>query len=272
VSSNHLATPFVPARPVADAPVQELAGRAEELARRWAFALLAAHPLQEMSAVPLEELARHAPALCASLARALVSEQELRSFAGGEPAPGALALSALAAAWEAREAVEHVEALRRVLWEAALETLANPSAREVADLADRLGSVCAALLSSALAEHGAGAGEQEPPRASRPPRERVLYRAPGQSPEHSGAVLIDERDEVSPRPAPPASPPLREPPAPSLQAEFPSRTAPRPLPWDIPLRGSVRAATAPPPQKRDPSEEVLRVSRGPFRPGEGPLD
>lgn len=257
------------ARPVADAPAEPLSERAEELARRWAFALLASHPLAEMTAVPLEEIARHAPALCASAARALASEEELAAFAPataerGAPSPAA-ALSALAAGWDASEAVEHVEALRRVLWEAMLEVLTSPSPREVADLADRLSSVCAALTVAALAQHAAGEGA---PRARSTPPGQALHPAPA----GSGAVLIDELDELvrpsrSPRPAAPTSPsePFAGRSAAGLDAR---RTAPRPLPWDIPLQGGAPSATATP--AREDADSLLRVSRGPVAPGEDP--
>ncbi len=264
MSSHRLAPPIAPARPVADAPAQELAERAEELARGWAFALLAAHPLHEMTAVPLEEIARHAPALCASVARALSSEDELRSLCADEPRePGALALSALAATWDAPQAAEHVEALRRVLWEATREALADPAPREVADLADRLGAVCSALLRVALGPRPAGSRREQPRGSARSPGERVLYRAPRPSPERPGAVLIDEHQDA-PQPsgahAPVEAPARVQPRA----VETEAHAAPRPLPWDIPLQGGARSATAA--SARAQGDEVLRVTRGPLAP------
>jgi hypothetical protein len=251
-----------PARPraLADAPAEALAARAEELAHRWALTLLAARPLVEMTAIPLEDLARYAPALCAALARALSSDEQLAIFdrdaRGREDQDGALAatagLSALAAGWEAAAAVEHVEALRVLLWKAALEELRDPTTQQIAELADRLASVCAAALAYALAGRADAPGASAGSPAFQPPREQVLYSSPAPSPARVGAVLIDEHDEASrqarPRaagrreqraPAPASvgeqAPPPEPPIAHGSPARRASRTGPRPLPWDTPL-------------------------------------
>jgi hypothetical protein len=289
VSRDRLDPPAVRARAVADAPAEALAARAEELAHRWTLTLLAARPLVEMATIPLEDLARYAPAVCASLARALSSDEELAIFdvdaREGETRPGALAatagLSALAAGWEASAAVEHVEALRGLLWQAALEELRDPTARQVADLSDRLASVCAAALAYALAGRSDAIDAAGARPAFPPPREQVLYSAPAPSPGALGAVLIDERDDAprqarpraawrrgdgtpvpaparkQARPAGPASPHG----APGQSA---SPTAPRPLPWDTPLQSSAASAQQPgaDPGSRRIDDPVMRVSRG----------
>jgi len=244
------------ARAVADAPAVALAARAEELASKWALALLGARPLAEMGGVPLEELVRYAPALCASVARSLSSEEELASFDVGASDPGgrggsaATGLSALAAGWTAATAVEQIEALRGVIWRAALEELRDPTARQVADLSDRLASVCAAMLASALAERPGTARERPPRPAFAGTREQVLYSAPGHSPGAPGAVLIDERDDAQR----------------SAQPRAATRTAPRPLPWDTPLQPTAALHSD---LVRDPAtgggsveDAVMRVRRG----------
>lgn len=253
------------ATPVPETSVQALAGDCEELARRWAFALLAAHPLAELTAVPLEEIARHAPALCAAAVRSLSSEEELASFAAGgadgqdpDPAPGLDALRALARDWNAGEAVEHVEALRRVLWEALLHGLASPSPREVADLADRLACVCSVLLGAALAERAPAHFEGGTRRAARARPEQVLYRTDA-VPGGTEAVLIDERDERE-RPQRPAFE-RRGTPRAGREAES-SATVPGALPWDIPLHGPGRAERSASAIRDE--DAVLRVSRGPL--------
>jgi hypothetical protein len=293
MSHDRLDPPPVRARAVADAPAEALAARAEELAHRWALTLLAARPLVEMTAIPLEDLARYAPAVCASLARALSSDEELAIFdldaRGAEGRAGALApaagLSALAAGWEVPAAVEHVEALRGLLWKAALEELRDPTARQVADLSDRLASVCAAALAYALAGRADALGTVAGSPAFQPPREQVLYSAPAPSPGASGAVLIDERDEA-PRQARPRSTWRRGDGAPAPasahgqahQAEpagshgalgSASRTAPRPLPWDTPLQSSASAQEpATDAGSRALEDPVMRVSRGPATPAD----
>jgi hypothetical protein len=293
MSRDRLDPPPTRARAVADAPAEALAARAEELAHRWALTLLAARPLVEMSAIPLEDLARYAPAVCASLARALSSEEELAIFdldaREREGRAAALAatdgLSALAAGWEASAAVEHVEALRGLLWKAALEELRDPTTRQVVDLSDRLASVCAAALAYALAGRADALGTAGSP-AFQPLREQVLYSAPAPSSGASGAVLIDERDEA-PRQARPRSTWRRgdRAPAPASaheqarQAEPPgphgalggsaSRTAPRPLPWDTPLQSSASAQEpATDVGGRALEDPVMRVSRGPGTPAD----
>ena len=291
MSEQRIDPPSARARAVADAPSEALAARAEELAREWALALVAACPLSEIAALPLEDIARYAPAVCASLARALSSEHELASFVadGGARArgpaggPAAVGLAALAAGWEPAAAVGRVEALRGVLWKAAAEELRDPSARQVADLSDRLASVCAAVLAHALA--GRAGTALETPRGAAP-RAQVLYTAPGRLPGEAGAALIDERDGAEPlarprgagrreerRAAPP--PPHGPPPAqaavrsPDRLERGASRTTARPLPWDTPLQSSPAPA---PGAARDPrsgeDDPVMRVSRGPGTPAD----
>ena len=139
-----------------------LLARADELARRWAIALIVTLPLERIGEISLQSFAREAPALCAQVVRALESDAELermaapvRSGGGAEPAP-ARRLRELAAARDGPAAVEAVEALRGVLWEALLDELRSPSfeqspARRVGDLADRLAFVCSMALGSTLA-------------------------------------------------------------------------------------------------------------------------
>jgi hypothetical protein len=244
---------------VADAPVDALLARADELARRWASALIAARPLAEMVAVPLADLAREGPELCAQLARALVSDAELEQLLapvtaterGRAPQSGPSALAAwLALARDASSVVRDVEVLRSVVSEVALGELREPTAGRVADLSDRLAFVCAALLAALLDRHEP-AGAPAPPAASPAPgRERVLYSSPGALPGGRRAVLIDERDETTPSPVRSGEAPVdRAVVAPSYAAArspretAPERSepgrrvvdAPRARPWDTPL-------------------------------------
>lgn len=151
------------ARPVAEAPVDALSAMAEELARRWAITLIRARPLERIGEVPLAELAREGPALCAGALRALASDGELERMVGGvgggrdQDTSPASRLGALAGALDGGSVVAAVEALRGVLWEALLDELGRSlsdrsSARLVADLADRLALVCSMVLTAALAQ------------------------------------------------------------------------------------------------------------------------
>ena len=240
------------ARAVADAPVESLLERGDELARRWAVALIVALPLERIGEIPLDGFAREAPPLCAQFVRALQSDAELARLVaprdqgpaqrgaerrsgprdGGDEEPGhdagaaatqAHRLGALTGAQGGGAAVQAVEALRGVLWEALLDELRWPSpdataARQVADLADRLAYVCSSALvcalgtdsspvvvSSPLAEPDAAAGDFVVAQTRAPADDEPVI--------IGGAVIVDEARDPSPR-----------------------RAAARP--WDFPLRSA----------------------------------
>lgn len=255
------------ARPVADAPVEALVGRADELAGRWASVLVASRTLSEMTEVPLQEIAREGPALCAHLARALRSDDELerllRPTAGGEHGrPVHDPAGASSASWLARTdrlagTVGDVELLRGVVWDALVSELEDPPARQVGDLADRLAFACAALLGEVLdgrevAATGATASVSVPTNREQG-HERVLFSS-APAPGTRRAVLIDERDEtpgsaehrdavpVAGRSAPQARETASRPRAPDQALTEPARepsAVPRARPWDIPLDASI---------------------------------
>lgn len=214
---------------LADLPLDALAGRADELARSWAVALVLARPAGRIGEVPLEWLARRAPRLCELALRALESDAELDRLTGGD-APGAREegapareLAAIAGARDAAAAVAAVEALRGVLWDALWQELRPPAfepaaARRVADLADRLAYVCARTLAAALsampaeglagrepAPAGATGGATRPyeqPGGPGPPREAVIVdeRAPGEAtPASAGAEPAGRLEPLAPR-------------------------------------------------------------------------
>jgi hypothetical protein len=189
--------------------------RAEELARRWAVALVLARPLEGLGDVPLEDLAREAPALCAQLVRALESDAELELLIGGRSPAGreenapVLRLAAMSGARDAAAMVEAVEALRGVLWEALLQELRWPvleqsQARRVADTSDRLAHVSASALAAAL-----GTDAPQPDAETETEPSFVAVPAPAEPPEREPAaerraVIVDEREQVpdSPRRTP----------------------------------------------------------------------
>lgn len=139
------------ARPVADAPVAALVDAAEDLAKGWLLELVAAGPLDAAAALPLAELAREGPPLCAAAALALRDDADLARLApGGDLAPLAARAGALAGAADPPSAVAAVDALRRVLWSAALAELPRAPGTLVADLADRLAAISSTLVAAAL--------------------------------------------------------------------------------------------------------------------------
>jgi hypothetical protein len=236
------------ARALAELDCDVLLARGEELARRWAIALMRVRPLQELGELPLEELARDAPALCGQMLRAVQSDVELDRLtgrgapSGREQSAAARRLAAISGAHDAVGVVDAVEALRGVLWQALIDQLSEPSARQVGDIADRLACVCAAVLASAL----------ESAQTLAPMSRDDAHGAPGDSPEASrepahvptaagAAVIVDERARDAP--ATPSSS-VREPapapdqPSPSFVGPAPtpvpraSRAGERPLSWD----------------------------------------
>jgi GGDEF domain-containing protein len=204
------------ARAVLDPALESVLARADDLAKRWTIALIGARPLDAMASVPLEDLAREAPALCAQTLRALQSDVELERLTGSGPGSGreasatARKLAAMAGARDGVAAVEAVEALRGVLWEALLDELSAPSARLLADISDRLAYVCACALAAtigaslpAVGASVAGAGDTVVV-SSAPPSPRPEHGVPGGGASSvpaekwplAGAVIVDEREGV----------------------------------------------------------------------------
>ncbi|MEA2314154.1 MAG: hypothetical protein QOI03_846 [Solirubrobacteraceae bacterium] len=207
------------ARAVPDLHLEELLERKDELARHWAIALVTARPLEALGDVPLEDLARDAPALCGQLLRSLGSDAELDRLVGGPresgrgDGGGVQRLAALSGARDASALVEAVEALRGVLWEALfghLEVVGfeRSPARRVADVSDRLAWVCSRTLAAALA-----AFEQQPARpgsagepagiagkAPEPLLRSVDVGAPGAIESHARPLIIDELAEAAAQP------------------------------------------------------------------------
>jgi hypothetical protein len=243
---------------VAGAPVDALLARADELARRWAIALILALPLERIGELPLERFASEAPALCAQVVRALASDDELEQMAArdangnGHIAP-VRRIAEMTGARDGKAAVEVVESLRGVLWEALQDELrwassVQSSARQVADLGDRLAYVCSSALVSSLtqpataAEPAAVAPAEPVPDAPEPaPAARVRAIAPSQrSPLGNGVVIVDE-GEAPPRRSPgavagvPHELRAARGAAPGSPSSAGARRA-RALPWDTPRR------------------------------------
>ena len=150
------------ARPVADAPVAALIAGADDVARDWLLALLGDGTLAAAASVPVADLAREGPGLCAAIARALADDAALDRLARGDLSAVARRAGAIAGARDAAAAVTAVDALRAAVWAAALDELRRPDPRLVADLADRLAAVAAVVTAAAVAGV-AEAAAVEPP-------------------------------------------------------------------------------------------------------------
>lgn len=269
------------ARAVADAPIEALLADADGLARRWILTLIAARPLETVAAMALEELAREAAQLCAQLVRSLGSDAELRLIdlatqpGAREAPPPAARIALIAAGSEPRTLARDVEALRGVLWQAAVAELHEAPARLVADLSDRLALACATALGAMLAQHAPTVAAPAV-RARSTAREHVLYSAPSAVPGRRGAILIDERADVPAAASPigaageerrndgpaasdvAARPHSRESSPDRVHAQPPARG--RALPWDIPL--AAGPGESGPAHPSDAGEPALRVRRG----------
>jgi hypothetical protein len=276
-------------RAVTDAPVDALVARADELARRWAIALILALPLERLGELPLETFAREAPSLCADVARALSSDEQLARICAADALetaapPPARRLAEMTGARDSTAVVEVVEALRGVLWDAVRDEVSchsadRHSARDMAELGDRLAYVCSSAMACSLAAQpplsarrsvAQRAGNGAPATATRdadltPAHDTGVMSARGagltparsssparRAPLADGVALIDE----APAPLRRRPPPVERPPAwriaeraaaspVSPPEQRASRVRARPLPWDPPLRPEPRPADEP---------------------------
>jgi GGDEF domain-containing protein len=139
------------ARPVADAPIDALLLRADELTKGWLLALVEQEPLGEAPAILAAELTRDGPRLCDALVRALADDADLRRLQPG----GALELLAsrageLAGARGAEATSRAVDALAAVLWSGVRGALTEPDPDQVMELAERLAFVIEQVRAAAL--------------------------------------------------------------------------------------------------------------------------
>jgi GGDEF domain-containing protein len=165
------------ARPVADAPIDTLLARSEDLAKGWVLALVESAPLHEAPRILTDALTRDGPRVCDAALRALADESDLRRLApGGALRPLIARVGEMTGATNPGAAVRAVDALHDVMWSALRSELDGlPDPDLVSDLAERLALVCATVRDAVL--EGAAGGERElsavPPSASpapEPPR------------------------------------------------------------------------------------------------------
>ena len=71
------------ARPVADAPIDALVLRAEDLAKGWLLALLEQAPLHDAHTILVADLSRDGPRVCDAAVRALGNDADLRRIEPG---------------------------------------------------------------------------------------------------------------------------------------------------------------------------------------------
>lgn len=143
---------------MADASLDALLHRSEDLAKGWLLALLEQAPLDDAPRIPAAKLARDGPRVCEALLRAIGSDaDERRLEPDGALAPLAARVGELAGAAGARDTAQAVDALQSVLWAALRAELRDPDPELISDLAARLAQVSALLRSAALPHGETGA-------------------------------------------------------------------------------------------------------------------
>jgi hypothetical protein len=179
-------------RAAAEPLLDELASQSEELAKRWAIAMIEGAGPEGFATIDLALVASEGPELIDAVLSGEGPSGRLARIAGEEG--GKLARAA--------------EALRRVLWEAAFEAVPGArsdtrAARRLLDAGDGIAAACAELLA---AELDAGTAEHAPA-VETPVGATPAARAAGQP-----VVIIDEGHGPAPGarrvPEPPASAPV----------------------------------------------------------------
>jgi len=140
------------ARPVADAPIDQLVRRAHDLAKGWLLALIEDAPLQDTPALLGAGLVDDGPQLCEIVLRALADDRELRRLdAGGPLRPLAARVGEMGGAGrDAAATARAIDALAAVLWAALRQELPADDGELISDLAERLALVCGVLRVAAL--------------------------------------------------------------------------------------------------------------------------
>lgn len=168
------------ARPVADAPIEALLGRTEDLTKGWLLALLEQVSLIEGPIVLATDLPREGPRVCEAVIRALADDADLGRIEPG----GALELlvsqtGELAGARGVEETARAAETLRAVIWSALREELPRPDPDQISELAERLAFVIEQVRGAALRRCDAaiesGAGSAAPGPAESPPAPGELW-------------------------------------------------------------------------------------------------
>jgi GGDEF domain-containing protein len=139
------------ARPVADAPIDALLLRAEDLAKGWLLALLEQAPLDDAPAILAADLARDGPRACEAVVRALADDGDLRRLEPGGALERLVAqVGAFAGAGSVDAVVRAVDALSAVLWSAIRSELVYPDVDQVTELAERHALVMEHVRAAAL--------------------------------------------------------------------------------------------------------------------------
>ena len=214
------------ARPVADAPIETLLQRTEDLTKGWLLALLERAPLEDAPRILAADLTREGPRVCAAMLRAIADETDHRRLEpGGALAPLGARVGELAGAAGAVATSLAVDALHGVMWSALRSELRDPDPDLITELAERLSQVTGLMRVAAL-EHGSATGPARAPISAVPSAPRVPgppvtapepppvgYKAPPAA--FAPPSVAPEPPSVAPEPPPVAWPSPRSDPAPT---------------------------------------------------------
>ena len=187
-----------PARAVADAPIDPLLARLDELTKGWLLALLEHASLDEAPGILAADLPRDGPRVCEAVVRALADDADLRRL---EP-DGQLELlisrtGELAGAHTPEASVRAVDTLEAVVWSAVRSELRDDDPELVAGISERLSRVAGLIRAATLR----GATSTAPAPAS------GTHLRPLPDPQPAGGSSSPEDVEPSAhRPSPPAEP------------------------------------------------------------------
>jgi GGDEF domain-containing protein len=210
------------ARPVADAPIDALIPRSEDLAKGWLLALLEQAPLDDAPAILATDLTRDGPRVCDAVLRAIADDTDLRRLEpGGVLTPLVARAGELAGATAPAAVSRAVDALVGVIWAAVRDELRGADADLVAELTERL-TLIGELVRSAALEQAAPAAVLPAPSIVPPPPVATTRPSPAQPPPPPQSA----RPAPDPRAAPPPPPPPAAPPAPPAAPPPPAASAP----------------------------------------------
>jgi GGDEF domain-containing protein len=147
------------ARPVADAPIDLLLPRSEDLAKGWLLALLEQAPLDDAPGILATDLTRDGPRVCDAVLRAITDDTDLRRLeVGGALTPLAARAGELAGATKPAAISLAVDALQAVIWSALRDELRSPDPELISELAERLTLVTELVRAAALGRGSASSG------------------------------------------------------------------------------------------------------------------
>jgi GGDEF domain-containing protein len=140
-----------PARPVADAPIDALLARTEDLAKGWLLALLEQAPLDAAPDILAADLARDGPHVCQAVVRALGNDVDLRRIQQGGTLELLVSQTGEFAGARTADAIScAVDALHAIVWSALSDELSHPYPEQISDLAQRLSLVTELVREAAL--------------------------------------------------------------------------------------------------------------------------